>query len=82
MTKYILSTALEFADRFEGQVLYSGDEDSCRDMTKFVSAVSYSGDETILSSRLIVMPNHDMVKQGQRWVHEKTAEPDLTPETE
>ena len=76
MTEFIVATCLEFEDRLEGQILHVGDEESCQKTSKLISAISYSGNETILSSRLLVIPNDHKFEPGQLWRHEKTVQPE------
>lgn len=78
----IVTTCLEFADRFEGQVLHEGDEDSCRNVAGLIDALSYSGGEQILSSSLRTIPQPEPpLKVGQCWFMTKPQEPPNAPQT-
>ena len=72
MAEFLTTTCLEFEDRFEGQILHVGDKASCHEVPSLLHGIGYSGTETLLSSRILVIPNDDKLEPGHLWRHKKT----------
>jgi len=72
--EHVVTSCLEFADRYEGQIYYVGDKDSCKDVAGLFSAVSYSGDEDVLNCHMLIIPRDEInadLCAGARWRHAK-----------
>jgi hypothetical protein len=65
---FILTSVLEFPDRYEGQVFHRGTQEDCIKTANIITALSYSGSERILSSRLQQIPASQFdLKNGECW---------------
>jgi hypothetical protein len=63
-----LTTVLQFADRSEGQVLHVGPADECERVASMLSAISYSGTDKVLASKLQIIPDDVPLVAGDRWM--------------
>lgn len=73
---FVLTTCLEFADRYEGQIFHVGSVDECRSLADAIPAICYSGGETILNSgfKLIPLAEFDNAENGLCWTCPKAAQ--------
>ena len=69
MPDFICTTILEYPDRYEGQVMHYGDEESCQEVADMIPAVAINGDETPVAARIAVAPAEDFgyPPNGQLW---------------
>lgn len=66
--EYVVTSVLEFGDRFEGQVFHRGDLESCGEMSRMLGAISVTGGEMPVSARLITVPVGEFDHPaGYRW---------------
>lgn len=54
--KWVATSVLEFGDRYVGQVLHVGTREECDKTVRLIDAITYSGDETVLSSKVLTVP--------------------------
>lgn len=76
MSDFLCTTVLEFADRYEGQVMHRGDREACDKVAKAIPAVAISGDETPISAAVLVVSADEFgdFANGQLW-RQKPKEP-------
>lgn len=66
--EYVVTSVLEFGDRFEGQIFHRGDLESCEKVSRMLGAVSVTGSEAPMSARLIIVPVGEFDHPaGYRW---------------
>ena len=68
--EFICTTRLEYADRFEGQIIYKGDQESCENIANSIPAIAVSGGETPIEAAVLVRLAEilDDLPVGQKWV--------------
>ena len=77
--QFICTTKIEFADRFEGQVLHIGERETCLELRDAIPAIAVENDEPVLSSHIVVSPLDEFpeaaddrpITQGEKWVMPK-----------
>lgn len=66
--EFIVTSILEFTDRYEGQVFGSGTYDECLQLQKLPGALIYNGSEKIVSSQISVFPVSSLnLADGERF---------------
>lgn len=68
---FLCTTMLEYADRYEGQVLHVGDKESCERVSKDIPCLVVG--ELALASHIVVIPRagHEDIVPGTFWRNEK-----------
>lgn len=78
--QFLCTTKIEFADRFEGQILHIGERDKCLELRDAIPAIAVENDEPVLSSHIIVGPFDEFppaedgrpLTQGEKWAMAKS----------
>lgn len=77
---YVVTSLLEFTDRFEGQVFYRGTLDTCEKVYAGLGTIVVSGLEKPITAELVIVSAGDFdYKPGFRWAMPKSPRLEPTP---
>lgn len=77
---YVVTSILEFTDRFEGQVFHRGTLDTCEKVYAGLGAIAVSGLEMPIATKLAIVSVGDFDHEpGFRWKMPKSPRLEPTP---